>query len=289
MAYASDLRLFFSFLIEKKVAKLVDIDLDVIHEYAEKSEKNYKPSSINRKLIAIKVFLLFLSKKKLISLPAIEQLQFKNTADFFPSLMNVNEIKKFFKEFESRKKLNWFSEHENGFKEKKRDYRNALILETLYVMGSRVSELCNLKMSDLDLANELVTLLGKGNKTRVVPILNRLATKFSIYLERIRPFFDRKRSCEEGYVFLNFRGGKMSRIAIWKIIKEIFSQMKSSKNFSPHSFRHMYATHLLKNGSDIRVVQELLGHENIQTTEKYTHLANKDVEETLRDFHPFYR
>lgn len=166
--------------------------------------------------------------------------------------------------------------------------RNYVILEVLYGCGLRVSELCNLKMSNIYDQEEMLQIFGKGNKERWVPI-NPHALKLLlnyIHTERcnINP-----QPGEENYVFLNLRGRHLSRVAIFQFVKEAAEKAQLHKNISPHSFRHSFATELVQNGADLRAVQEMLGHQSLSTTEIYTHLTTQFLRDTLSTYHPHYK
>jgi integrase/recombinase XerD len=163
--------------------------------------------------------------------------------------------------------------------------RNRTIIETLYSCGLRVSELVNLKISELHLAIGFVKVTGKGNKERLVPI-GELASKLIMnYLNLIRCHIIIKPGNED-FVFLNRRGAKLTRVMIFTIIKELAKKIQLKKQISPHTFRHSFATHLIDGGADLRAVQEMLGHESITTTEIYTHLDREYLRSAIIQFHP---
>lgn len=163
--------------------------------------------------------------------------------------------------------------------------RNRAILETLYSCGLRVSELVTLKISDLYFDEGIIKITGKGNKQRFVPIANLAQKYILIYKERIRAHQTIKKGAEDT-LFLNRRGGQLTRAMIFTIIKRLAVEIGLKKTISPHTFRHSFATHLLENGADLRSIQLLLGHESITTTEIYLHLDRKYLAEVLNNFHP---
>ncbi|RXK87240.1 site-specific tyrosine recombinase XerD [Filimonas effusa] len=166
--------------------------------------------------------------------------------------------------------------------------RNKAILETMYSCGLRVSEVINLKISQLFLDVEFIRVTGKGDKERLVPI-GRSAIKYiKLYRETIRIHQQPQKGCED-ILFLNRFGKGLSRIMIFYIIKDLAQKAGITKNISPHTFRHSFATHLVEGGADLRAVQEMLGHESITTTEIYTHLDRDYLRSTLNDFHPAYK
>lgn len=163
--------------------------------------------------------------------------------------------------------------------------RDKAILELLYSSGLRVSELLSLKVSDLFFNDEVIRVFGKGSKQRVVPIGSSAIKWVTEYLTKIRPLLQ-KRMKSENIVFLNSRGSKLSRMAIWKIVKKYCDDAKIEKDVHPHTFRHSFATHLLEGGADLRAVQEMLGHSDISTTQIYTHIDREYVKQIHKDFHP---
>ncbi len=166
--------------------------------------------------------------------------------------------------------------------------RNKAILETLYSCGLRVSELVNLRISCLFLDVGFVRVTGKGDKERLVPIGSEAIKYINIYRHEIRVHIPIKPG-QEDFLFLNRRGSKLTRVMIFLMLKELAAKAGISKNISPHTFRHSFATHLVEGGADLRAVQEMLGHESITTTEIYTHLDREYLRETLHQFHPAFK
>lgn len=163
------------------------------------------------------------------------------------------------------------------------DARNKAILELLYSSGIRISELVSLEMSNLDLDNCIIRVMGKGKKERIIPLGDYAITALTNYIENYRDEINKKNT---NYIFINNLGTKISRQFIFKIIKLECQKKGIRKNVSPHTLRHTFATHLLKNGADLRIIQELLGHENLSTTQIYTHLSNDKLHQDYDDFHP---
>lgn len=163
--------------------------------------------------------------------------------------------------------------------------RNRAILEMLYGTGIRVSELINLKISNLFFDENYIRIIGKGNKERLVPIGKEAIKHSNIYINNVR----NKINIQKGYediLFLNRRGKQLSRVMIFTIIKELAKSAGIKKNISPHTFRHSFATHLIEAGANLRAVQEMLGHSSITTTEIYTHLDKKIIKEAILKYHP---
>jgi integrase/recombinase XerD len=166
--------------------------------------------------------------------------------------------------------------------------RNKAILETMYSCGLRVSELVNLKLSQLYLDVGFIRVFGKGSKERLVPIGDSAVKYISIYRSTVR-VHQPIQPGEEDIVFLNRRGKRLTRVMIFLIIKDLVKKAGIKKNISPHTFRHSFATHLVEGGADLRAVQEMLGHESITTTEIYTHLDREFLRKTLEQFHPGFK
>ena len=164
--------------------------------------------------------------------------------------------------------------------------RNRAMLETLYASGLRVSELINLKLTNVYFDIGLIRVIGKGDKERIVPIGEDAIKHIQLYIEGVRRGQMNIHPDDGNIVFLNRRGKKLSRVMVFMIVKEAARNAGITKNVSPHTFRHSFATHLIEGGADLRAVQDMLGHESIVTTEIYTHLDTDYLRETILNFHP---
>lgn len=163
-------------------------------------------------------------------------------------------------------------------------HRNKAIMETLYSCGLRVSEMLSLKISDIYFTEQYITVIGKGNKQRLVPISASAIKHINFWLED-RDNLNIKKGCED-YLFLNRRGGQLSRVMVFNIIKDLAERAGVQKNISPHTLRHSFATHLLEGGANLRDIQEMLGHKSILTTEIYTHIDQNMLRQAIERFHP---
>ena len=163
-------------------------------------------------------------------------------------------------------------------------YRNKAMLELLYATGMRISELINLKFINLDLDNDMVRVMGKGSKERLIPISDAAKDALITYIEVYRKTLLKNKTSE--YLFINNQGNVISRQGFFKIIKKICLEKNIKKNVSPHILRHSFATHLLANGADLRVIQEMLGHSDISTTQIYAHLINEKLKKDYEEYHP---
>lgn len=165
-------------------------------------------------------------------------------------------------------------------------HRNRAILEVLYSCGLRVSELVSLRISDLFPEDSFIRVIGKGDKQRLVPIGEPAIRAVQLYLSQTRRAFATNTKKDEDILFLNRRGGKMSRQMVFLIIKRQCEIAGITKEISPHTFRHSFATHLVENGADLRAVQQMLGHESILTTEIYTHIDSRKWQQSILAHHP---
>tara|TARA_B100001287_G_C22501428_1_gene443839 strand:- start:113 stop:751 length:639 start_codon:yes stop_codon:yes gene_type:complete len=168
---------------------------------------------------------------------------------------------------------------------KKNSERNRTIIECLYSCGLRVSELISLKISDINFDDKIIKIMGKGNKQRIVPLSNTLKKYLKNYLVYFR-FKQNTKKDNSDILFLSANSNKLSRVMVFNIVKKYVRLTGLKKNISPHSFRHSFATHLVEGGADLRVVQEMLGHTNITTTEIYTHLSKGFLREEILNYHP---
>ena len=168
---------------------------------------------------------------------------------------------------------------------KKESHRNRAILETLYSCGLRVSELVNLKITNLYFDEGFIRVIGKGNKERLVPVSPTVEKEIALYRDHIRRHQDIKTGHED-FVFLNRRGAQLTRVMIFTIIKDLAEAVGIKKNISPHTFRHSFATHMVERGANLRAIQEMLGHESITTTEIYTHLSDDFLKDAIISYHP---
>jgi integrase/recombinase XerD len=221
-------------------------------------------------LSSIKSFFSFLVLEKILDISPAELLETPKLSKKLPEVLSYEEIEMMLDSIDLSKP---------------EGHRNRAMIEVLYACGLRVSELTGLRISSLYPEIGFVRVIGKGNKERLVPIGESALKQVSFYLED-RKQMDNIDKKSEDIVFLNRRGKQLTRIMIFLIVKEAALAAGIDKNVSPHTFRHSFATHLLEGGADLRIVQQLLGHESITTTEIYTHLDMNYLRETLRSYHP---
>ena len=243
---------------------------DLLQFFAFMHEVGLSPVSLARIISGIKTFYKFLVLDDEIKVSPAELIEGPKIGRHLPSVLDVHEIEAVLKVID-------MSTPEG--------IRNNAIIEVLYGCGLRVSELVDLKLSNLFLNEEYIKVVGKGNKERLVPIGSHALKSIEQYFMHVRNKMKIKKGNED-MIFLNRRGSKLTRVMIFTILKNLVKVAGISKTVSPHTLRHSFATHLIEGGADLRVVQDLLGHESIITTEIYTHLDKAYLAATLIQFHP---
>lgn len=262
-SYIRDLRYFLDYL-NKEVISITKKDID---NYILHILPNHNESSINRAVASIKSFYKYLSIFK----------GYVNVSEDVESLKRKHSLPKYLSIEEVDKLLD--IPLEDAF-----DYRNKTILELLYATGLRATELVNLDIINIDLVNMVVNVYGKGSKERIVPLSKIAVNYLDLYLTTYRSMLFVKNQKPTDALFLNNHGKRMTRQGLYKIIGEIAVTQGINKEITPHVLRHSFATHMIECGADIRSVQELLGHENIVTTEIYTHLANNFIKDNYNEY-----
>lgn len=267
-AYGRDLQLFSSFLNRLGKTSFCDTDSEVIFQFLNELQiKNYATSSICRTLIAVKVFYRFLKKEGAIQVDLARFFETPKLWQLIPEVMTVEEVDSLLAQPEVDDFVG---------------ARDKAILELLYATGMRVSELCGLRLSDLN--DSFVKVRGKGRKERLIPVGARAMQAIDYYLIHFRG----KVENTDAPLFISQKGKNIHRITIWSRIQLYARSAKIQKTISPHTLRHSFATHLLENGADLRLIQDMLGHEDIGTTDRYTHVANSRLKAAFKNFHPRY-
>ena len=232
--------------------------------------KTYSTSSINRKISSLKGFQKYLFINKVANI---------NNSDIFSSIKKTKKIPLTLNYEEIKRILSSINMSKNN------SFRDKCIISMLYSCGLRVSELLSLNLTNLNLDENILRVLGKGKKERIIPIGNKSREDLINYLENERPRLSRKKD-SKGFLFLSNRGNALSRKTTWNIVRIHTKKCFPDKSISPHTFRHSFASHLLEGGADLRIVQELLGHSNISTTQIYTHIDKSYLKEIHKQFHP---
>jgi len=270
-SYTFDLRTYSQFLAARDLHTPQQITpADIKAFLAELTRLGYATTSIGRQLAALRMFHRYLAGEKYCASDPAENISISRQSQKLPHVLDIPEIEKMLEQPDVSTKLG---------------SRDRALLEFLYATGARVSEATALSLNDLFLAQHFVRIFGKGAKERLVPIGEIAITWLNNYLNEARPQLARKRRTQ-GKVFLNNRGGKISRMGVWLVLRRHVEAAGITKPASPHTLRHSFATHMLEGGADLRAVQEMLGHANLGTTQIYTHLDRAYLKEVHRQFHP---
>lgn len=269
-SYKNDLKKFLTFLTESNVKDFNDVSATIIAKFFEEQRSGVDSATSARYMSSIKGFFRFLENNSYIEKNPTDKLSPVKKGRKLPTVLTLPEIEMI---------LNAPNTSDTT------GLRDKAILETFYSSGLRVSELINLKINDLFFDDEIIRVLGKGSKERIVPIGSSAVKWVKEYLTRSRPYLEKKTK-SQNFVFLNKRGTKLSRMWIWKIFDHYAKEAGLKKEIHPHIFRHSFATHLLEGGADLRAVQEMLGHADISTTQIYTHVDRNYIKQVHKDHHP---
>jgi integrase/recombinase XerD len=276
-SYIFDLKIFISYLEEySKIKSPSDITEKTLIEFIthlgkklNKREKNYSEKSVYRVISVLKSFFKYLVVEDIIPDNPAENLDTPKVSRILPSVLTIEEVNKILEAVDTKGKYG---------------LRDRAILETMYASGLRVSEVINLEVNNIFFDDGFLRIFGKGSKERIVPIGKSALRFIEKYFNEERNLIANKESYN--YIFLNFRGKKMSRMSVWNIVRKYSSRAGIKKEIHPHTLRHTFATHLLEGGADIRIIQEMLGHSDISTTQIYTHIDKEYLIEIHKTFHP---
>jgi integrase/recombinase XerD len=270
-SYANDLKSFIQFLEDSKLKDLSDIETRHIKNFfGLLSDIGLSVRSAARYYSTLKGFFNYLLQADYLQKNPLERVPPPKLEKNLPGVLDITDIEKILDAPDTGNKLG---------------LRDKAMLELFYACGLRVSELLNLKKSDLFFEDELIRVFGKGSKERLVPVGSSARKWITRYLAEGRPLLEKKPK-SLNYIFLNIRGTRLSRMGIWKIVSAHVKSSGVKKEVHPHTFRHSFATHLLEGGADLRAVQEMLGHADISTTQIYTHIDKDYIKQMHRDFHP---
>ena len=269
-SYGIDLKLFLEYLRENEIPSFKQVNKEVIVNYMQAEKNNNKAnSSILRSVSSLRKFFQYLAQEKIIEKDPMLLIDTPKKKQHLPQALTKEEVEKLLHSPNTGQVLG---------------LRDRAMLELMYATGLRISEIINLKLEDLHLTMGTLQTLGKGHKERIVPVGDEAIKWINRYLEEARPkLLKQKRS---NYLFLNFHGNNLTRQGVWKNLKAEVRKAGIQKNITPHTLRHSFATHILENGADLRIVQELLGHADISTTQIYTHLSNKQLADIYNRAHP---
>ena len=269
VSYQRDLEKYRFFLNLSKIKEILNVSNDQILYFLEFLYKTQNSSSVSRILSTLRTFYKYLVRDGKIQKNPFSSIKNPKQPKKILEILDEQEVRKFLESIPSSSYL---------------ELRDKAMFELLYSCGMRVSEIVDLKLSDIDFDEGLIRFIGKGNKERITPVGDSAKDCLEKYIRAARYNLERERKSEN--VFLNRNGQKITRQGFWKILKKYAGKANVSKNLYPHLFRHSYATHMLERGADLRIVQELLGHSNISTTEIYTNINKKHVKETYFKYHP---
>jgi len=264
-AYETDIKGFIKWINKNNKQSLLNIKESSVNRYISYLfSLKLKSSSVNRKISSLKSFYLFLLKKKLIRYSPFSEVISPKQEKYLPASMSESEVEKLLNSPDASKEI---------------EQRDKAMIEMLYATGMRISELVNLKITDIDMNRSVIKVMGKGSKERLIPFGESASEALFNYL-KIR----KDSSSKE--VFISNRGKKITRVAFWQRIKVYLLRENLKISISPHTLRHAFATHLLNRGADLRSVQLLLGHSDLSTTQIYTHIAKQRLGDVLKKHHP---
>ncbi|MCK9408504.1 MAG: site-specific tyrosine recombinase XerD [Bacteriovoracaceae bacterium] len=274
-AYERDINRYVRFLEASGVKNFDEVEEEHVSKFIRNlREAELSPKSIARNISAVKGMHKFLIGEKMIQFDPTQNIELPKKGKHLPDVLSVDEINQVLEaanpDSETATKFVW---------------RDRAILETLYATGMRVSELTGLTLSNILEEQQLVRVFGKGSKERLIPIGEFALKWINEYKQRVRTELLRHIRSNDA-VFLNFRGGPISRVSVWQIVTDYTRRAGISKEIHPHTFRHSFATHLLEGGADLRSVQEMLGHADISTTQIYTHIDREHLKQQHKQFHP---
>lgn len=265
LSYQANLK-HFQEVIQKEVTNITKEDIETFLSVLNREKKQTR--TIAHYITVLKEFFKFLELEEVISFNPMLTIELPKVRKKLPTVLSEEEIEKILD-----------TPFNTAY-----DYRNKAMLELMYSTGVRISELLEIKRSDINLEEATLKVMGKGAKERLLPIGDYALYYVTIYLEKYRGSLIKKGNND--YLFLNSRGEKLSRQAFFKLVKEIAIKKDIKTDFSPHTLRHSFATHLLKHGADLRSIQELLGHASLSTTQIYTHIAKEQVKQEYTNAHP---
>jgi len=269
--YIRDVKKLISFIDKKKITCTpIEINEDLIQQFIYEIAKEISPRSQARIISGLRSFFDYLIFENYRESNPTDLIETPKIGVKLPDTLSEHEINSLISAIDLSK-----AEGE----------RNRAMLETMYSCGLRVSELIHLKISDLFFEEGFIKIVGKGNKERFVPIHYSAQKYIVLYMNEIRDHLSIKKGFEDT-LFLNRRGKSLSRQMIFMILKALAIKINLNKKISPHTFRHSFATHLLKNGADLRAIQQMLGHESITTTEVYVHLDTSYLKKIVEKYHP---
>lgn len=271
ISYERDLNRHNAYVVQQSITDLNEIDrLFILAFLKELTDEGKSSTTIARMVSSLRKFYQFLRQEQWIDQDPMQHIDTPKRRQSLPKTLTIAEVEQVLSMPDTSKKLG---------------IRDRAMLEVMYATGLRVSELLSLKLDDLHLALGLLQTIGKGDKERILPIGDMAIQWIHVYLEKSRPLLLKKKP-DTPYLFLNSQGKPLTRQGFWKILKKYAQQAGIKKEVTPHTLRHSFATHLLENGADLRIVQELLGHADISTTQIYTHITKQRMVDVYQHYFP---
>lgn len=271
-SYKRDIEKYLTFLTEKKITQLDEVSRFEILDFLQTlRQAGAADNSIIRMVSSLRKFHQYLKRESIVSDDPMQLIDTPKKASTLPKAISPQAIEQLLEAPDTTTPLG---------------VRDRTILELMYATGLRISELVNLKLSDMHLTMGFIQTMGKGEKERIIPLGEIASQWLDHYLDGARVYLQDQSAETSEYVFLNSRGKGLSRQGVWKKVKQLALEAGIDQNVTPHTLRHSFATHLLENGADLRMVQELLGHADISTTQIYTHITKTRLKQVYSDYHP---
>lgn len=271
-SYKRDIEQYLLYLEKHAIKDWKEIDRYLLLNYfSDEKKSNKSDNTIIRMFSSLRKFHQFLKQENVTDEDPMLFIKTPKKAETLPKIISMAHIDRLIQAPDTTKPIG---------------VRDRTILEVLYATGLRISELTSLTVDDIHLSMKLIQVVGKGNKERLIPIGEQAAKWLDYYLTSTRPLLIKKATKESSVIFLNARGTPLTRQGIWKNLKQLAQTAGISGNISPHTLRHSFATHLLENGADLRIVQELLGHSDVSTTQIYTHITKHRLKDIYTHYHP---
>lgn len=271
-SYKRDIEKYLTFLMEKKITQLDEVSRFEILDFLQTlRQSGAADNSIIRMVSSLRKFHQYVKRESIVSDDPMQLIDTPKKASTLPKAISPQAVEQLLEAPDTTTPLG---------------VRDRTILELMYATGLRISELVNLKLSDMHLTMGFIQTMGKGEKERIIPLGEIASQWLDHYLDGARVYLQDQSAETSEYVFLNSRGKGLSRQGVWKKVKQLALEAGIDQNVTPHTLRHSFATHLLENGADLRMVQELLGHADISTTQIYTHITKTRLKQVYSDYHP---
>lgn len=271
-SYKRDIEKYLTFLMEKKITQLDEVSRFEVLDFLQiLRQSGAADNSIIRMVSSLRKFHQYLKRESIVSDDPMQLIDTPKKASTLPKAISPQAVEQLLEAPDTTTPLG---------------VRDRTILELMYATGLRISELVNLKLSDMHLTMGFIQTMGKGEKERIIPLGEIASQWLDHYLDGARVYLQDQSAEISEYVFLNSRGKGLSRQGVWKKVKQLALEAGIDQNVTPHTLRHSFATHLLENGADLRMVQELLGHADISTTQIYTHITKTRLKQVYSDYHP---